>query len=144
MDFFSVKCVNFSSRHRRGPFLFRQNFWLEIPETFRVNWKGFPGTEPRLHLILIHSLTVFFLVGGGGFLFWLMCHNEILAFVFATRNEKYYVKSLLALLHRTCMRRCYFERKDQATIFFFLDSYPSSGDILFCEHDRLKFLPNEE
>ena len=41
-----------------------------------------------------------------------MCHNEILAFVFATRNEKYYVKIIPALLHRTCMRRCHFERKD--------------------------------
>ena len=56
---------------------------------------------------------VFFLGGGGGFLFWLMCHNEILAFVFATRNEKYYVKIVPALLHRTCMRRCHFERKDK-------------------------------
>ena len=59
------------------------------------------------------SFFFFFFWGGGGeFLFWLMCHNEILAFVFATRNEKYYVKIIPALLHRTCMRRCHFERKD--------------------------------
>ena len=29
-----------------GRFPFRQNFRLEIPETFRVKWKGFPAIEP--------------------------------------------------------------------------------------------------
>ena len=42
-----------------------------------------------------------------------MCHNQILAFVFATRDEKYYVKIIPAFLHRTCMCRCHFERKDK-------------------------------
>ena len=42
-----------------------------------------------------------------------MCHNEILGFVFATRDEKYYVKIIPAFLHRTCMRICHFERKNK-------------------------------
>ena len=47
-------CGNSQTWHQ-GHFPFRQNFWLEIPETFLIKWKGFPAIELRLQSHCLHE-----------------------------------------------------------------------------------------
>ena len=47
-------CGNSQTWHQ-GHFPFRQNFWLEIPGTFPIKWKGFPDIQLYFQSHCLHE-----------------------------------------------------------------------------------------